>query len=111
MPCLNEARTLPSCIGKARGFLERAGVAGEVIVADNGSTDGTPEIARSLGVRVVPVAQRGYGAALRAGFEAARGTMRVAVPSATAIALGLEVAFAALFLSLVKWQVRSRAAG
>jgi hypothetical protein len=73
MPCLNEARTLPSCIGKARAFLERAGVAGEVVVADNGSTDGSQEVASGLGARVVPVARRGYGAALRAGFEAARG--------------------------------------
>jgi len=73
MPCLDEARTLPSCIGKARGFLENAGVAGEVIVADNGSTDGSQAIAEKLGARVVPVARRGYGAALRAGFEAARG--------------------------------------
>jgi hypothetical protein len=73
MPCLDEARTLPSCIRKARAFLEQHGVAGEVIVADNGSTDGSQAIAESLGARVVPVARRGYGAALRAGFEAARG--------------------------------------
>jgi hypothetical protein len=73
MPCLDEARTLETCIGKARGFLERHGVAGEVIVADNGSSDGSPALAQRLGARVVPVAQRGYGAALRAGIEAARG--------------------------------------
>src|SRR5262245_50582957 len=73
MPCLNEARTLESCIGKAREFLDREGVRGEVIVADNGSTDGSQALAERLGARVVPVAPRGYGAALRAGFEAARG--------------------------------------
>jgi hypothetical protein len=73
MPCLNEVRTLESCIGKAQGFLERHGVSGEVIVADNGSTDGSLALAERLGARVVPVARRGYGAALRAGFEAARG--------------------------------------
>jgi glycosyltransferase involved in cell wall biosynthesis len=73
MPCLNEARTLPSCIEKARGFLARAGVAGEILVADNGSTDGSQALAASLGARVVRVDERGYGAALRAGIVAARG--------------------------------------
>ena len=72
MPCLNEARTLPSCIQKALGFLSEHGVAGEVIVADNGSTDGSREIAAALGARVVAVSQRGYGAALAAGIESAR---------------------------------------
>jgi glycosyltransferase involved in cell wall biosynthesis len=73
MPCLNEARTVVSCIAKARTFLEREGIEGEVIVADNGSTDGSIELARSHGARVVRVAARGYGAALAAGIEAARG--------------------------------------
>lgn len=73
MPCLNEAETLAVCIGKARGFLERSGIAGEVVIADNGSTDGSREIAEREGARVVPVALRGYGAALAAGIEAARG--------------------------------------
>lgn len=73
MPCLNEARTLGTCIEKARGFLERQGVAGEIVVADNGSTDGSQAIAAALGARVVPVTERGYGAALRTGLEAARG--------------------------------------
>jgi glycosyltransferase involved in cell wall biosynthesis len=73
MPCLNEAETLAVCIGKARGFLERTGIAGEVVIADNGSSDGSREIAESEGARVVPVALRGYGAALAAGIEAARG--------------------------------------
>ena len=73
MPCLNEAETLGRCIDKARAFLERAGVDGEVLVADNGSSDGSPAIAAARGARVVPVAERGYGAALRGGIAAARG--------------------------------------
>jgi hypothetical protein len=73
MPCLNEARTLGSCIRAAQDFLQQAGVAGEVLVADNGSSDGSAEIAREAGARLVRVAQRGYGAALLAGIEAARG--------------------------------------
>ncbi|MFN6200892.1 MAG: glycosyltransferase family 2 protein [Acidobacteriota bacterium] len=73
MPCLNEAETLAICIIKARCFLERAGISGEVVIADNGSTDGSPEIARANGARVVAVAEKGYGSALRGGIEAARG--------------------------------------
>ena len=72
MPCLNEARTLPFCIQKALGFLDRAGVSGEVVVADNGSTDGSQAIASSLGARVIHAAEPGYGAALRAGFRTNR---------------------------------------
>lgn len=73
MPCLNEAETLATCIDKAMGYLARSGVAGEVVIADNGSTDGSQDIARAHGARVVPVPRRGYGAALIAGIEAARG--------------------------------------
>jgi len=73
MPCLNEAETLATCIGKAQSFLSRAGIAGEVVIADNGSTDGSPKIAASLGARVVSVAAKGYGSALYGGIEAARG--------------------------------------
>jgi glycosyltransferase involved in cell wall biosynthesis len=73
MPCLNEARTLGACVQAARGFLDRSGMAGEVLVADNGSTDGSPGIAQAAGARVVHVARRGYGAALLGGIEAARG--------------------------------------
>lgn len=73
MPCLNEALTVGVCVEKAQRFLETHGVAGEVIVADNGSTDGSVEIARRLGARVVHVPLRGYGAALAAGIEAAAG--------------------------------------
>ena len=73
MPCLNEADTLATCIQKARRGMAEAGVAGEIIVADNGSTDGSQEIARQLGARVVDVEARGYGAALMGGIAAARG--------------------------------------
>lgn len=73
MPCLNEAETLSACVRKAQAFLARSGVAGEVIVADNGSHDGSPELATSLGARVVSVTEKGYGSALRGGIAAARG--------------------------------------
>ena len=73
MPCLNEARTLAACIKKAQLFLKEHGIGGEVIVADNGSTDGSIEIAQNLKARVVTVSTRGYGAALARGIEAARG--------------------------------------
>ena len=73
MPCLNEARTLPACIMKAQRFLEQHDIKGEVIVADNGSTDGSIELATNLNARVVQVPVRGYGAALAAGTAAAKG--------------------------------------
>ena len=73
MPCLNEAETLARCIEKAKAGLARAGVAGEILIADNGSTDGSQAIAEKLGVRVVAVPEKGYGHALRGGIEAARG--------------------------------------
>jgi glycosyltransferase involved in cell wall biosynthesis len=73
MPCLNEARTVGLCVAKALASLRRLGVAGEVIVADNGSTDGSQEIARNNGARVVHASRRGYGAALQAGIAASRG--------------------------------------
>ncbi len=73
MPCLNEAETLATCIDKAQSYLTRSGVCGEVVIADNGSTDGSQEIARAHGARVVPVSERGYGAALLGGIQAARG--------------------------------------
>jgi glycosyltransferase involved in cell wall biosynthesis len=73
MPCLDEAETVATCVRKARGFLERTGIAGEVLVADNGSTDGSVALAREAGARVVHVEERGYGSALRNGLEAARG--------------------------------------
>jgi glycosyltransferase involved in cell wall biosynthesis len=73
MPCLDEAETIATCVDKARGYLELTGIHGEVLVADNGSTDGSREIAAGHGARVVRVAERGYGAALKAGIQAARG--------------------------------------
>jgi glycosyltransferase involved in cell wall biosynthesis len=73
IPCLNEAKSIGICVGKAIEAFRAAGLRGEVVVADNGSTDGSIEIAEKSGARVVAVSQRGYGAALRAGIAAARG--------------------------------------
>lgn len=73
MPCLNEAETLAVCVRKAQAAIEALGRPGEVLIADNGSTDGSQEIARSEGARVIPVPVRGYGAALIAGIQNAEG--------------------------------------
>ena len=74
IPCLNEAETLAQVVDRAQRFLSAYSVHGEVIVADNGSTDGSVAIAIAGGARVVPIPERGYGAALRGGIAAARGT-------------------------------------
>lgn len=73
MPCLNEAETLAICIRKAKQFLEKTNISGEVIIADNGSTDGSQQIAEENGAKVVPVPVKGYGAALIGGINAAQG--------------------------------------
>jgi glycosyltransferase involved in cell wall biosynthesis len=73
MPCLNEAETLATCIAKAQSFLTRTGISGEIVIADNGSTDGSQAIATANGARVVPVPEKGYGAALAGGSDAAKG--------------------------------------
>lgn len=73
MPCLNEAETVATCVRKAVGFLEEHGVEGEVIIADNGSTDGSQKLATEAGARVVPIEDKGYGNALLGGIRAARG--------------------------------------
>lgn len=74
LPCLNESETVEACVRKALEGIAASGTTGEVIVADNGSTDGSQELARAAGARVVVAAERGYGAALLAGIAAARGT-------------------------------------
>jgi glycosyltransferase involved in cell wall biosynthesis len=73
MPCLNEAETLALCINKANAWIAHSGIQAEVVIADNGSTDGSQAIAESLGARVIPVQQRGYGSALFHGSMGARG--------------------------------------
>jgi glycosyltransferase involved in cell wall biosynthesis len=73
MPCLNEAETIQVCVSKAVTFLKEQGISGEVLVADNGSTDGSLELAEAAGARIVHVARKGYGAALRGGIAAAEG--------------------------------------
>lgn len=73
MPCLNEAETIAVCVTKALAFLAGYGISGEVLIADNGSTDGSQAIAANLGARVIAVADKGYGAALRGGIARARG--------------------------------------
>jgi glycosyltransferase involved in cell wall biosynthesis len=81
MPCLDEAKSLGACIANAREALERMhvefGLSGEIVIADNGSTDGSQLIARAHGARVVDVERRGYGAALISGMQAANGTYLV----------------------------------
>ncbi len=74
MPCLNEAETIETCVSKAMRYLDENGIDGEVVIADNGSTDGSQAMAEALGARVVHVPVRGYGAALMAGIDAAHGT-------------------------------------
>jgi Glycosyl transferase family 2 len=73
MPCLNEAETVARCVAEARAALAKARLDGEVLVADNGSTDGSRELAEGAGARVIAVSERGYGAALASGIAAARG--------------------------------------
>ena len=73
MPCLNEAETLADCVRKAKDYLARSGIEGEVLVADNGSSDGSPAIAEAHGARVVAVAAPGYGSALKGGIDSAQG--------------------------------------
>ncbi len=73
MPCLNEAETVATCVRKAVGFLREHDISGEVVIADNGSTDGSQQLATDAGARVVPVSEKGYGNALMGGIVAARG--------------------------------------
>ena len=73
MPCLNEAETLGECISRAKQLLVQNGIDGEILISDNGSTDGSREIAQRMGVRVINCSVRGYGAAIQFGIEHARG--------------------------------------
>ena len=73
MPCLNEAETLATCITKAQKSIAELQISGEVLIADNGSTDGSQQIAREHGARVVDIPEKGYGSALIGGIHAAKG--------------------------------------
>lgn len=73
MPCLNEAETIELCIRQAQDSISRLGISAEILIADNGSTDGSQDLARELGARVVSVEQKGYGAALQHGIASAKG--------------------------------------
>ena len=75
MPCLNETETLGQCITKARSFLDRSSISGEIVIGDNGSTDGSIEIAHRHGARVVNIPIRGYGAALYGAVLSASGNI------------------------------------
>src|SRR4029077_15013546 len=81
IPCLTESVSLPHCLASARAALDAISrdyrLSGEIVLADNGSTDGSQDLARAAGARVVPVAARGYGAALIGGFRAAEGRFLV----------------------------------
>src|SRR5205085_7966448 len=77
IPCLNEARSIAICVDKAMAAFARASIRGEVVVSDNGSTDGSIELAEKHGARVVHATVKGYGRALRKGIEEARGTFIV----------------------------------
>ena len=73
MPCLNERESLEFCIGEATSFLEKSGITGEILIADNNSSDGSQKLARSLGARVINIEKRGYGNAIIGGIKAANG--------------------------------------
>src|SRR5262252_940110 len=73
MPCLNEAETIATCVRKAKSYIDSRGIVGEVVVADNGSTDGSQALARACGARILSIPAKGYGAALMGGIQAARG--------------------------------------
>ena len=73
LPCLNEEQTVGICVEKAMNFLHKSGINGSVLVADNGSTDRSVEIACSRGAKIIHVSEKGYGSALRGGFAAAQG--------------------------------------
>ena len=107
MPCLNDSETLATCIMKAKAYLERSGVDGEVLVADNGSTDGSQEIARSLGARVVDVAQKGYGAALLGGLAAYPIAVYVMGQSAAVYAFIFPFFVSTAVGSLIAWAALS----
>ncbi|MCC6931932.1 MAG: glycosyltransferase family 2 protein [Deltaproteobacteria bacterium] len=93
LPCLNEAETVANCINKAKVCLDKSSFSYEVILADNGSTDGSVEIAKNLGVRIIKVPEKGYGAAILAGLKNAEGQFIVIADSDDSYDLGIANLF------------------
>lgn len=125
MPRLNEAETLANCIQQAQKAIEQAGFGAEIIVAANGSTDGSQVIVKELGVRVVPIATRGYGSALIGGIAAAcgrftqqcdqgmapdsippRNRLSEVLPAVVLLAFGTQTGFANFFISILSIELR-----
>ena len=110
MPCLNEADTLETCIGKAQRVFAEQGLAAEVVVADNGSTDGSVEIAERMGARIVHVEERGYGSALMGGIAAARGRYALGLRLTVALAVGVAIVIG-VWRILSGWPIHLMIAG
>ncbi len=112
MPCLNEAETLAVCIRQGEGLSGKAGISGEVLIADNGSTDGSQDIAAAIGARVVPVAEKGYGAALLGGIAAANGRFIIMGDADDSYDFGALEAFVARLRTVQTWSwaIASKAA-
>ena len=112
MPCLNEAETLATCIRKAQSYLDRSGVSGEIVIGDNGSTDGSQAIATSLGAGVVHVPIRGYGAALCGQSPRAKGRIALWETPTTVMTLKTSMALSRSFgrATIWSWATGSRAA-
>jgi glycosyltransferase involved in cell wall biosynthesis len=111
MPCLDEARTVGACVAKARETCRAHGIDAEILVADNGSSDGSQRLARESGARVIHVPARGYGAALRAGIDAARGRFVVIADADDSYDFGDIPAFLAQLRSGADLVVGSRFRG
>ena len=90
MPCLDEAETIRICISKAKDWMLKNGIDGEVLVADNGSSDGSQRLAEEVGARVIPVATRGYGAALQQGIKSATGKWIIMGDADTTVTISLN---------------------
>ena len=103
LPCLNEAETVARCVEKAIHWLRDAAVDGEVVVADNGSTDDSAELARAAGARVVTVRRKGYGNALLAGIRAAKGTYVLMADADDSYDLSISTPFSTACAPATTW--------